>query len=181
MDAFLTFLAQDLGTRPNPVQPTAPSATGGLGDLVQLGIALVVIVAALKWLAPMVLAKLQGRIRTPLSSSLRVEESATFGAGQLSVVTVRGRTLLLGCTSQSVAFLADLTEADLAERAQPEPFVDMLDRSEGAPPIPEGQEDLETGGMAMEEALSVITQARQRFSAQGAASHRIERLIDGQL
>ena len=181
MGSVLALLAQELGTRPNPVQPASQSTAGGMNDLVQLGIALVVIVAALKWLAPMVLAKLQGRVRTPLSSSLHVEESATFGAGQLSVVTVRGRTLLLGTTSQSVVFLADLTEADLAERAQPEPFVDLLDRSEGIAPDLTGKDDLDTGGIDMAEAVAVISQAKQRLSAQRPASDRIERLIDGQL
>jgi flagellar biogenesis protein FliO len=174
MDGLLSLIAQGLGTRANPVEAAGgpPSGDGGIGDLVRLGLALLVIVAALKWLAPPLLAKFQGRIQTPLDSSLRVEESASFGAGQLSVVTVRGRTLLLGCTPQAVSMLADLTDADRAERAQPETFFELLDRAEGLRP----EEEQETPGMRMEEAMALISSAQERLRATPAS--RIDQLID---
>jgi flagellar biogenesis protein FliO len=171
------LLAQAFGTRANPVQPTE-AGSGGLADLLQLAAALVVMLVALKWLAPYVASKVQGRIRTPLGSSLRVEESAAFGAGLISVVTVRGRTLLLGSTPHSVTLLADLTEADRIEGARPEPFFEILDKADGAVPgnNPEGG-GLE-GSMTIEEALAVISQAQARLQSGGGASERIDRLID---
>jgi flagellar biogenesis protein FliO len=94
-------------------------------------IAVTIVVAALKWLLPKALARIQRRIDPHPGSSLRVEETAAIGAGALWVVNVRGRTFLLGSTANGVSCLADLTETAPAEPV----FLDAMDEAL-ARPIP---------------------------------------------
>ena len=77
--------------------------------------ALAIVGAGLKFALPALMKRFGGRISTPTNGSIRIEESAAFPGGRLYVVEARGRTLLLGATSQNVACLADLTTNDFAE------------------------------------------------------------------
>jgi len=107
--------AQDeaLGTKADIVAraPQGSSVVNGW-DLVQMVVALAVVFALLKWALPKVVARMNKRLVTKDGSSISIEESASFGGGNLQIVSARGRTLLL-CVSQSgVTCLADLTSSD---------------------------------------------------------------------
>lgn len=125
-------LGQDtkLGTKPDlalskPVASTAPSI-GGL-EVVQLVVALVVVFCLVKYVLPKLVAKFGRKLTSPATSSIRIEESAHFGGGNLQVVSVRGKTILLAVTQSGVSFLTDLTDT------QPQPdqpaFFELLDQA----------------------------------------------------
>lgn len=121
-----------IGTKPDLVVTTPPNAGGvGAWDLVQMVVALAIVFALLKWALPKVVSRMNKKLSTKGSSSITVEESASFGGGNLQIVTARGRTLLL-CVSQSgVSCLADLT-ADKPKKEEPA-FFEMVDKAtEGA-------------------------------------------------
>lgn len=129
---FAFSLAQDLGTRPDlPASTTSPvpttSAVGGL-EVVQILVVLGLVFAALKFGIPKLIAKYGNRLSPGLNSSIQVEESTAFGAGQLNVVKVRGKTLLLASTPQGVTCLADLTDTDASTNADPA-FFELLDNA----------------------------------------------------
>jgi flagellar biogenesis protein FliO len=84
-----------------------------------------------------VLKKFGSRITGTNGSGIRIQEMATVGPANLAVVTVRGRTLLLGSTATSVACLADLSVAE----AEPPTFHEILE-SEQESPSPSGLSDL---------------------------------------
>ncbi len=97
-----------LGTKTAP--PVAVGAPSGGGGLVQTLLAVAVVAILLKWALPKLARRLGAPLNAPPGSGLRIEESASFPGGHLHVVRARGKTLLVGTTSGSVATLADLTE-----------------------------------------------------------------------
>lgn len=123
----LTF-AQEMGTKPDLVVK-APQNAGGVGawDMVQMVVALAIVFALLKWALPKLVSRMNKRISTKSGSSITIEESASFGGGNLQIVTARGRTLLLCVAQNGVTCLADLT--DTAPKKDEPAFFEMVDKA----------------------------------------------------
>lgn len=102
-----------LGTKTGGEFGTPGTSTSSALVFFELVIILVVIAVAIKFWLPNWQKKASNRVNLPLNSQLRIEEQATCGPGKLYVVSVRGRTLLLGATPNSISSLADLTQEEL--------------------------------------------------------------------
>lgn len=127
----------------NPLQGLKPEITApisGVGSnpspgfyLLQMAIVLLIVVGLLKWAMPKWLLKLKGKLNVPESSSIKIEESASFASGTLYVVSVRNKTLLLCASNQGVTCLADLTNVSQegsSPKQKPDTaaFFEMLDQ-----------------------------------------------------
>ena len=120
-----------LGTKPDIAlkTPQQPGPIIGGWDLAQMLVALGIVFVLLKWALPKVAARMNRKLVAGSDGSIRVEESASFGGGNLQIVTARGKTLLI-CVSQSgVSCLANLTEdgGSSDEKA----FFEIVDEAEG--------------------------------------------------
>lgn len=121
----------ELGTKPDLVQQAARDTSLLNGwDILKMLLALTVVIGLLAFVLPRFAKKLGGRFSASPDSSMRVEESANVGGGAIYVVKVRGRSLLVGSTQQSITCLADLTESDAKERSEPA-FFELLDQETG--------------------------------------------------
>ncbi len=98
-----------LGTKADLVSHAPASAAVGAWDVLQMIAALAIVFALLKWALPKIVAKMNRRMGSSSSDTIRLEESAMFGGCQLQIITVRGRTFLLGSTQAGVNCLADLS------------------------------------------------------------------------
>ena len=130
--AFLASLCaaqgNELGTKANIVSsaPRGSSVVNGW-DLVQMVVALAIVFALLKWALPKVVARMNKRLVTKAGSSISIEESASFGGGNLQIVSARGKTLLLCVSQNGVTCLADLTAPG---RPKEEPaFFELVDQA----------------------------------------------------
>lgn len=117
-----------MGTKPDIVVQQPPASSVGPWDLAQMVVALAIVFALLKWALPKVVARMNKRLVTKAGSSITVEESASFGGGNLQIVNARGRTLLICVTPSAVSCLADLTHAPQTENAEPA-FFEMVDKA----------------------------------------------------
>lgn len=130
-----TELAADLGTKPDltvSAQTSAPTGpvVSGL-EITQLIIVLGAIFLILKFGLPKLIAKYGKKISTPFDSGIQLQESANFGGGNLQVIKVRGKTLLLAVTQTGVNCLADLTDAP--EQTDTDPaFFELLDKAKSS-------------------------------------------------
>ncbi len=107
------------------MQPMGSSQSSlGVFPVVQMVLALIVVLAMLKWLMPLALKKVQ-KIKTSGGSGILVQETAAVGQAQLAVITVRGKTLLVGATSSAISCLADLTKVEV-----PATFHEILETAE---------------------------------------------------
>jgi len=115
--------------KPDLQLPAPQSATGptSLLPLLQLLFAVGIVVWLLKWLLPKAVSRIGKRFSTPLSSLIKIEQTATFGAGTLYIVEVDGRRLLLCASAQGVSCLADLSPTPEAQTQ--EPFISVLDQA----------------------------------------------------
>lgn len=172
--------AQSLGTKADiqtkstvPDQPLVQPM-----DMIQMVAALLIVGGLLKWALPKAMAKFGKRLTTPIGSTIRIEESASFGGGQLQIVSVRDRTLLLCVTAQGVSCLTDLTQAVPDNSPVPEAFIDILDRANPVAPlvIAADEEVALENGMSMEDALSLIAQARTRLIPDSQEPNPLDRL-----
>lgn len=177
--ASAVSLAQSLGTKADvttkssvPDQPLVQPM-----DMVQMFVALLIVGGLLKWVLPKAIAKLGKKLTSPLGSSIKIEESASFGAGQLQIVTVRDRTLLLCVTGQGVSCLADLTPpADKPEPAK-DAFIDFLDNADPAKAVvSESVTEEEEAGMSVDEAMKLIAQAQTKLLGTATEASPLERL-----
>lgn len=119
---------------------TNAAAPIGALPVIQMLLALGLVLALVKWVFPLFLKKYGPRMTTKSSGGIHITETAAFGQTTLAVVTVKGRTLLLGASPQQVNCLADLTEAQVAQDALPT-FAELLDgekRVESRPVNPMG-------------------------------------------
>ena len=128
-----TSFADDgiLGTKGDTTSAFQPTQSGG-GNWIQMILALVIVLGAMKFvlpklMSPKLLAKLGGKFSTGLNSEIKIEESASFPGGNLHLVTIRGRSLLLGTTASSITTLADLGMKP--ENNPGDAFTDILDRA----------------------------------------------------
>lgn len=123
------------GMKSDPIATNA-SATGsggvGLMALVQMLVALAIVLAVVKYALPKFASTFNKRLATGTGSSIKIEESAAFAGGNLYVVSVRGKELLLSASASGVACLADLTEGPTAPEAPG--FLDVLEAAQAAPP-----------------------------------------------
>ncbi len=176
-------VAQSLGTKKDVVSPatttTAPIVQPW--DLLQMFVAVAVVAVLLKWVLPKVIAKLGKRISTPVGSSISVEETASFGGGQLQIVKVRSKTLLLSIGSTGVTCLADLTES-LSTDQEAKVFFDYLDEAKDKNPTietasaaavlmdggpsedPSTPRDAPQSELSMEDAIALISAAQSRLT-----------------
>lgn len=118
-----------LGTKPDLVVRST-SGGGGIGawDLVQMAAALAIVFALLKWALPKVVAKMNRRLSVKDGATITIEESASFGGGNLQIVTARGRTLLLCVAQNGVTCLADLTDQSPKKADEPA-FFELVDKA----------------------------------------------------
>lgn len=132
------LLAQDaanLGTKGDLVQPeiTTKSSSPDLGfaQFLPMIVALIIIFVLLKFVAPKMIGKFNKRLTTPLNSPIILEESANFATGNLQVVTVRGKSLLLAITPQGVTCLSEVPSKSPED---PTPaFFEILDKQSVEP------------------------------------------------
>lgn len=133
MGAAVALAQADLGVKADlvatPVRSSQPIVSAM--DLLQLVVSLVLVLALVKFALPKLLGKFSGKLSTTAGSSIRIEESAHFANGQLYVVTVRGRTLLLSAGTQGVRCLVDLTQGK-PNLEEPPAFFEMLDAQAAA-------------------------------------------------
>ncbi len=122
------------GTKASPMPAADSGSPVGVFPAIQMVLALVLVLVMVKWVMPLFLKRYGNRIKQGSGSGIRVEETATVGPANLSVVTVRGRTLLLGSTNEKVTCLADLTQTP----PEPTTFQELLDESSGAAPYAPG-------------------------------------------
>ena len=122
------------GTKVSPVTTNGTESTVGFFPVVQMVLALIVVLALVKWVMPLLVKKYSNRSVKGSTGGIRIEETTTMGPANLSVVSVRGRTLLLGATAENVTCLADLTVVE----AEPPTFQDLLDESPGTAPYAPG-------------------------------------------
>lgn len=94
---------------------TAPSfaATNssplGIMPMIQMLVALAIVGGLVKWAMPKALGKVS---KLGKSGEIVVEASQALGAGTVHVISVRGRTLLVGATANNMSLLAELSEHD---------------------------------------------------------------------
>ena len=160
---------QQLGTKKDIVTETK-SASGPIVqpmDLIQMVVALAIVAGLVKWVLPKVIGRLGRRISTPVGSTISLEESATFGGGQLQIVSVRGRTLLLCVATSGVTCLADLSEPPSTRQPEEPVFFDILDQADPTKAIvtTAPEEDEATEGMSMDDAMALIAAAQSRIEA----------------
>ena len=109
------------GTKASPSTGLSAGAAAPVGALpiFQMLLALAVVLALVKWVLPTLFKKYSPKFGAKSSGGIHIEETAAFGPTTLAVVTVKGRTLLIGSSPQSVNCLADLTEGAKAQAAVP--------------------------------------------------------------
>ena len=122
------------GTKTSPMPTTGNESSIGYLPVVQMIVALILVLFLVKWAMPLLVKKYTNKVQKGSSSGIRIEETATIGPANLCVVTVRGRTLLLGSTAENVACLADLTKVE----PEPATFQEMLEESPGTAPYASG-------------------------------------------
>lgn len=170
-------LTQSLGTKKDPVSTATTSSSPIVQplDLIQMVVALAIVAALIKWVLPRVIGRLGRRISTPVGSTIKLEESASFGGGQLQIVTVRERTLLLCVATSGVSCLADLTKADQASRVEHPVFMDILDNADPTNAVVTTMEP-EEDAMSMDDALALIAAAKNRIEPTTAPDSPLDRL-----
>lgn len=102
--------------------------------VLQTILAVAVVIGLLKVVLPKLMPHLaKTKVQTSLGSSIQVQETATMASGQLMVVAVRGRTLLIGQTTGSMTLIADLTESEAKANEEPA-FFELVDKAPGTMP-----------------------------------------------
>ena len=111
--------------------PFQPGAGVGIAQIAQMVLALAIVIGALKFVLPRLAPMLSKKLNTNLSSTIKIEETATFAGGNLYVVTARSKTILLSCSQSGVQYLADLSE----ENPKPEEpaFFELVDQAQTRP------------------------------------------------
>ncbi|MDI9639347.1 flagellar biosynthetic protein FliO [Kamptonema cortianum] len=124
--------AGDFGTKVSTSSGTSATTASPAMPILQILVVAGILVFLLKVAVPKLIGRAGKQLGTGLNSPIKIEESASFGAGNLYVVSVRGKTLLLGVAGTGVTCLADLT--DQSETTQPEEpaFFEMVDQASEA-------------------------------------------------
>ncbi len=146
MRGFATLVASALGAatyagdaltgmKADPIgSGVSASGSSGVGfmALVQMLVALAIVLVVVKYALPKFASTFNRRLATGTGSSIKIEESAAFAGGNLYVVSVRGKELLLSASASGVVCLADLAQGP----GKPEVpgFSDLLEAAQAAPP-----------------------------------------------
>jgi flagellar biogenesis protein FliO len=102
------------GLKEDPVQNFSHAgAPVSWQSILQLLVALAIVIAIVRWVVPKYAGKAARRFTTK-SNELSVIEAANLSTGQILLVRVHHKLLLIGATSQEFSLLADLTENDLS-------------------------------------------------------------------
>ena len=139
MRGFATLVASALGAatyagdaltgmKADPIgSGVSASGSSGVGFM-----ALVQMLVVVKYALPKFASTFNRRLATGTGSSIKIEESAAFAGGNLYVVSVRGKELLLSASASGVVCLADLAQGP----GKPEVpgFSDLLEAAQAAPP-----------------------------------------------
>jgi len=153
---------------------TAAMSTGGpsIFSIIQMIIAVAIVVGLMKYVLPKIVSKMGGKLTTTLNGGIRIEESATFPGGNLYVVTVSDRKLLLGATAQSISTLADLGPV---VKPNPGPaFLDYLDHADTSNVTP-ATEVIPTRAVVAVEAPATVEEEKE--SDPREALERLARLM----
>ena len=170
--------SQALGTKKD-ISTSASVTTSTTGpivqpmDLAQMLVALLIVGVLLKWLLPKAIARLGRKISTPIGSTITLEESASFGGGQLQIVTVRGKTLLLCVATTGVTCLADLSETEEQKQAKQPAFFDILDSADPANAVVTTSDEDE---MSMDDAIALIKSTQTRLETVATNETPLDRL-----
>lgn len=92
-----------------PTFAATNSSPLGIMPMIQMLVALAIVGGLVKWAMPKALGKVS---RLGKSGEITVEASQALGAGTVHVISVRGRTLLVGATANNMSLLAELSEHD---------------------------------------------------------------------
>lgn len=119
-------LADDglLGTKGDGTSALQGPASSG-GNLLQMIIAVLVVFGLMKYFLPKMVAKFGGKLNPGIGSAIKIEESASFQGGNLYLVSVKDRSILIGVAGTSITTLADL-----GSNNKPDPgptFMEYLD------------------------------------------------------
>ncbi|MFN3690825.1 MAG: FliO/MopB family protein, partial [Fimbriimonadales bacterium] len=98
------------GTRAGaPIQRVAPD--GNSFGWAQMGVALLLIAAGLRWGLPKLL-RWAGKLGdgSPIDGQIKIIETRSAVGGSLMLVKARDKLLLIGATAQGMQLLADLTD-----------------------------------------------------------------------
>jgi len=126
------------GTKTSPVSTAGGGSAMGAMPIAQMFVALLVVLAILKWLLPMALKKYSRRGAVS-SDGIRVQETAALGPANLYVVEVRGKSFLVGTTASSVSCIAELS----VDPVKPLPtFQEMIDAVPAKPKPSDSLEDV---------------------------------------
>jgi flagellar biogenesis protein FliO len=124
-----------LGTKASPNPAPAPAQGVGIGGLIQMLAALAIVAFLLKFVLPKLAGKFNGKWLAKPSGQMKLEESLNVPGGALHLVTVRGRTFLLGVTPQAIHTVAEVSAPPQAH--VPDPFeVTLLEASPFEPSQP---------------------------------------------
>jgi flagellar biogenesis protein FliO len=90
----------------------------------QMMLALAIVLVLIKFVLPKLMGGINKKAVAKSGPGIDVEESTNFAGGQLHVVTVRGKTLLLGSSTSGLTCLADL--GSTRPKADAPLFMDMV-------------------------------------------------------
>lgn len=157
------------GTRTGaPIQQVAAPEGNSFG-WAQLGVALLIVAAGLRWGLPKLL-RWAGKTGdgSPVDGQIRIIETRSAVGGALMLVKARDKLLLIGATAQGMQLLADLTDT----LPQPEPaqrsvsdFERILRQAQPATPPP----DLQAEAAAQVQTRLQQTRARLQSLLGGGA------------
>ena len=129
----------DLGTKKDFTTAHVDSAPIVDGwQLAQMLVALTIVFCLVKFGLPKLLGRMGNRFVTSENCTISVRESVSCGASTLQVIDVRGRSLLIAVSPQSVSFLTDLTPVQQGDSPA---FFELVDAKMGAPEnesVPQG-------------------------------------------
>lgn len=171
--------------KPNPAPSLAPHAQQGwetlrretmpesvgspTGHLWRWLLGLVVALAIIKWGLPRVLnGRGKGQMAQWLTllvppqseGTITVLDTRFLGAGAVHLVSVRGRTLLIGSTAQQVNLLIDLTEPE----ENTSTFDRVLAQSKPFAPNPSLDDEADQAEQALREFQQRLLQTRRRLA-----------------
>lgn len=152
------------GTRPDtPLTRVAPAES--TPNWAQLGIALLIVAAGLRWGLPKLLRWVSKTgDGSPLDGQVRILEARSAPGGTLLLVKAREKLLLVGATPQGMQLLADLTDTlPPPAPTRDSPFEQILRRATPTPPPPDSQQE-----------AAAYVQARLRETCQ-----RLQHLLGG--
>ncbi|MBS1705881.1 MAG: flagellar biosynthetic protein FliO [Armatimonadetes bacterium] len=129
---FGSLLAQVAGTKPDITLPNSSGfqAPGiGFSQIFQMILAVGIVIALIKFAVPKLAPALTKKFQSGSTAEIKVVESTNFAGGMLHLVTVRGKSILLGSNQQGIQMLADVTGDSKTEQVEEKAFFEMVDEA----------------------------------------------------